>query len=229
MKKHLILLHGALGQQSHFNGIIEPLSEQFQIHTFDFDGHGNNGKDILFSIQHFSDNLKDYIHQNQLQDVHIFGYSMGGYVALHTAIEIPDEINRIITLGTKMDWSKETAEKEIQMLDPDIIEKKVPNFAEKLAADHPAQDWKTVVRKTANMMEAMGNGERLSKEDFTKINCKVVLGIGTKDHMVSLEETEDIHMLLPQSEYIRLDGVKHVLERINPEIIQQFILEYMKD
>ena len=42
----------------------------------------------------------------------IFGYSMGGYVALHAARRHPERIGSIMTLGTKFAWDTPTAEKE---------------------------------------------------------------------------------------------------------------------
>ena len=47
------------------------------------------------------------------------GHSMGGYVALKLALKRPELVDRIITLGTKFNWTPEVAAKEVKMLNPD--------------------------------------------------------------------------------------------------------------
>ena len=54
---------------------------------------------------------------------------MGGYVALQLANKHPKYVQKIITLGTKFAWDKETAAKEVKMLNPEKIEEKIPAFA----------------------------------------------------------------------------------------------------
>lgn len=164
--KKLILLHGALGTQSHFNELAEELKKTYEVYTLNFDGHGGKESSSDFSIELFTQNLLDFIGDNSLEQASIFGYSMGGYVALNAAIISPKKIGRIITLGTKFDWSLESAEKEVKMLNPTIIEEKIPQFAEKLKKEHQPQDWKLVMTKTAKMMLDMGNGLRIDEKDF---------------------------------------------------------------
>ncbi len=81
---------------------------------------------------------------------------MGGYVGLNLAKEYPELVGRIVTLGTKFAWTKEVAEKEIKMLNPEKIAEKIPAFADRLKSIHTNNNWKEVVRKTARMMYGLG-------------------------------------------------------------------------
>ena len=108
MKPNLILLHGALGCADELATLKAILSEQFNIHSFDFDGHGTNTSNLDFSIDLFSENLNCFIEEHDLAPCHVFGYSMGGYVALKLASTDPEKIGKIVTLGTKFDWTPET-------------------------------------------------------------------------------------------------------------------------
>ena len=65
-------------------------------------------------------------------------------------------INSIVTFGTKFNWSKEAAAKEVKMLNPEVIEEKVPKFAQMLKDTHAPNDWKTLLHKTAAMMKGLG-------------------------------------------------------------------------
>lgn len=221
--KKLILLHGALGAQSHFNELAEELSKSFEVYTLNFDGHGGKESSDDFSIELFSQNLLDFIGENSLEQASIFGYSMGGYVALNAALLSPNKIGRIITLGTKFDWSLESAEKEVKMLNPTIIEEKIPQFAEKLKQEHQPQDWKLVMTKTAKMMLGMGNGLCINDKNFSKIEQDIILGIGSLDNMVSVDETARIAELLPNSKLVKLEGVKHPIDRIETAVLVNYI------
>ena len=79
------------------------------------------------------------MNENYIQTIDIFGYSMGGYVALWLARFYPDRVGKIFTLGTKLKWNDEEAEKEIKMLNPEKVELKVPAFAQQLAERHGEQ------------------------------------------------------------------------------------------
>jgi pimeloyl-ACP methyl ester carboxylesterase len=119
-----------------------------------FEGHGGLASDENFSIRLFTKNTQHFIEQNKLENINIFGYSMGEYVALNTAVQYPQLINKIVTLGTKFDWNPMSSANEVKMLNPSKIKGKIPHFAEKLKAEHAPLDWEIVIKKTAKMMLA---------------------------------------------------------------------------
>ena len=226
MKEKILLLHGALGSKVQFDKIIADLSDKYDTYTLNFEGHGDNQSSANFSMALFSKNVIDFLDDNNLDSINIFGYSMGGYVALNTALHSPYRIKTILTLGTKFNWSLDSAQKQIKMLDPEIIEEKVPHFAKHLESIH-GQSWKEVLGKTANMMLNMGKGNRLEKSDIKKIDHNIVLGLGSLDNMVSEEETINTSSLLQTARMEILDGVKHPIETVSPETIIAFIKKHI--
>lgn len=166
MNANLLLLHGALGCKDQFDPLAKILEDHFNLHLLNFEGHGGEHSDIHFSIDLFAGKTSDFIKENKIEGTNVFGYSMGGYVALKLALNQPGTINKIITLGTKFQWDETTAEKEIKMLNPENIELKVPQFAAELKRRHYPEDWKIVMKKTAGMMHALGNGQAMKLSDF---------------------------------------------------------------
>lgn len=224
MKETLLLLHGALGSKDHFCSLKKRLEETYDVYAINFEGHGGEESVNDFSIQLFTGNVIEFIETHSINDVHIFGYSMGGYVALNEALKIPKKVKKILTLGTKFNWDMESAEAEVKLLNPTKIEEKVPQFAENLRQLHAPQDWKVVMNKTADMMINMARGAKLFDDDFKKIHQHVVIGIGSLDNMVSYEESEYVSNLLPNAQLIQLEGVKHPIETIGTEELLHFIL-----
>ena len=225
MKGKLLLLHGALGSSIQFEAIAARLADSFEVLTLDFEGHG--GREIArdYSIDHFTENVVERLQKEE--SVQIFGYSMGGYVALKAAQIIPEKIDKIITLGTKFDWSEEAVEREVKMLDPDKIEEKVPQFASMLSKTHEPQDWKEVMRQTAGMMKRLADGERLREGDLSSIRVETVIGIGDRDHMVSERESKLASELLANAKLVVLANVKHPLEQVDTTVLQSFLLEHL--
>jgi len=223
MNKHIIFLHGALGTKDHFSQLEKELSG-YTVHSFNFLGHGGNSFPENMNMQAFVFQLANYISVNIPGDSHltIFGYSMGGYAALLLASEKTHKIDKIITLGTKIKWNPEISQKEIQMLNPSVIEEKLPAFAKELEVRHHPQDWKTLLSKTSEMMIDLGNNNYLSPSVLSTIDCDCKIMLGDKDKMVSLEETVEAFKAIKNSSLAILPSTLHPIEKVN---IQRLVFE----
>lgn len=231
LKPHLLLLHGALGssQQLTANGstegkpLVALLEKQYTIHLLDFEGHGGTSSDRPFAMEYFAENVLTYLDAKDIQLCEVFGYSMGGYVALKVAAISPGRISRITTLGTKFGWTPDVAAKETAFLVPELMQTKVAVFAKGLEETHAPADWKVVVTKTADMMRALGDRPELSETDLKRIQIPVRLLLGSEDHMVTKEETEHVKTLLPNATFQIVEGWKHPIERVGVEQLAELI------
>ncbi len=223
MKPKLLLLHGALGSKKQFKAINELLSDKFEIFDLDFEGHGGLETDEDFSMDLFANNVEVFLEESGTERINIFGYSMGGYVALNLALRNPTLVEKIVTLGTKFDWTEASAAKEVKMLNPEKIEEKIPHFANKLKEEHHPSDWKKLIRKTAKMMLDLGGGKRLEANDFKQINQEIIIGIGSLDKMVTFEESENASNLLPKGNIRLLENFPHPIEKIKPIELAEYI------
>ncbi len=153
----ILLLHGALGAQDQFDALAARLSENYAVHRLNFSGHGpDTVMPEAFLPEVFVNDVLQYLAERELDSVNIFGYSMGGYIALMLALRHPERVSAVLTLGTKMDWNPEAAAREAAMLNPDKILEKVPAFAKALQQRHGESRWRTVLEKTAGMMQYLG-------------------------------------------------------------------------
>ncbi len=164
--KSIILLHGAIGAKDQLEPLAVELKQRdYNVYTLSFSGHGQMLFQTEFGIKQFAHELSLFIKKNNLLQPTVFGYSMGGYVALYLAKQNPDLLGNIITLGTKFNWSPEIAQKEIRMLDSKTIIEKVPKFAETLKARH-GEDWEGLLKLTSDTMIALGNKNALASSVF---------------------------------------------------------------
>jgi esterase/lipase len=226
--KSIILLHGAIGAKDQLEPLAVALKQHdYEIYTLNFSGHGQVPFQNNFSIEQFSSELKQFIFDNNLYKPIVFGYSMGGYVALHLAHQQPELLGNIITLGTKFEWSPEIAQKEIKSLDPKTIVEKVPRFAETLQKRH-GPDWELLLHKTADMMMGLGISKTLSVNDFSSIHNRVLIGLADKDSMVSAEETIAVYKQLKSGFMYMLPFTKHPIETVNIPLLAGFISDFNK-
>lgn len=221
--QNIILLHGAIGAKDQLEPLAAELKQQgYNVFTLSFSGHGQTPFASNFGIEQFALELEQFIKINNLDKPTVFGYSMGGYVALYLAQRNPNILGNIITLGTKFEWSPEIAQKEVKMLDSKTIIEKVPKFAEALQKRH-GQDWELLLQKTAEMMLSLGNKNALTLNDFTTIENKVLIGLADKDTMVSLEETTAVYKQLKNGAMFMLPNTKHPIESVNVRLLVRII------
>lgn len=227
-KPSIIILHGAIGAASQMQPLKDCLAIQYDVHLLDFSGHG--GKEIPtdgFTIQNFAEDVLYYMQESNLEQVVLFGYSMGGYVAMYLAKHKPDKILGVLTLGTKYYWDEETAAKEIKMLNADRIEEKLPSFAVVLAARHAPNSWKEVLGLTVNMLQQLGSNNVLSKSAYQHIQCPCCIMRGANDMMVTKEEGEFVNERLQKGCLIELGDTPHPIEKVNVNILKQQVDAFM--
>lgn len=226
--KNIILLHGAIGAKDQLESLSQELQSQgFSVSSFSFSGHGQVPFQNNFGIEQFALELEEFIKTHNLHQPTVFGYSMGGYVALYLAHQQPALLGSIITLGTKFEWTPEIAQKETKMLDSKIIIEKVPKFAEALKIRH-GNDWEMLLQKTAEMMIGLGNNNVLSLHNISAIENKVMIGLADKDTMVSLEETTAVFKQLKNGSMHMLPNTKHSIETVNVKLMSNIINEFLQ-
>jgi pimeloyl-ACP methyl ester carboxylesterase len=219
MKLTLLLLHGALGSPVTLEPLAELLSADFTVKTFAFAGHGGREVNLeTFTLPHFAEEVLAFLQMHETtpatNPAHVFGYSMGGYAALLAAHREPARFTSITTLGTKLDWSPESAAAETRFLEPEKMQAKVPAFVEQLRQRHAPADWAAVVRATSSMMVAAGAAPPLAAADFAALQIPVQVLMGDGD--LTAERGDASKILaeqLPQGHYTVLPNTPHPIER----------------
>lgn len=225
----LLLLHGALGSKDQLLPLADLLSNSFTVHTPDLEGHGTNCCiNTIFSIGSFGDDVARYLKQNNISKTSIFGYSMGGYVAMWLAKNHPALVDKVITLATKFHWDETTAAKEMKMLHAETLEAKVPAFAEQLSKRHGAAHWKNMLQQTSDMLYRLGNNNTLKLPDYSTIHIPCLLLLGDRDKMVSVEETIAVQRSLPQAQYRLLTNTAHPIEQVDAGKLAGIIRDFIE-
>ena len=96
----LVLLHGGFGATEMFGGLLPTLTAEHQVIAVDLQGHGRTADiDRPWRIESMADDIAALIAHLGLGKAAIMGYSLGGAVALQTAIRHPELIERLIVVS----------------------------------------------------------------------------------------------------------------------------------
>lgn len=206
------------------------LQEHFTLFIPDFPGHGGRAQPSAdWSMDLFARDLLAQVNTAEIASGHFFGYSMGGYVALTLARMAPERVGKVFTLGTKFDWTPETAVREVKMLNPDKMLEKIPHFVGLLKERHAPSDWREVVRRTAGMMEDLGQGAALGEKELGAIAQEVIIARGSEDAMVAEEETNWAAACIPHADGLFLEGQPHPFEKMDPQVVAGSLISFLKN
>ncbi|CAH0266483.1 Tropinesterase [Arthrobacter sp. Bi26] len=94
----LLLLHGGLFDiEQQFGALLPGLSAGRRVIAMDFQGHGRTSDiDRPLNTRDLASDVVGLLEHLEVREVDIFGFSVGGAVALHLAVNRPDLIRKLI-------------------------------------------------------------------------------------------------------------------------------------
>ena len=96
----LVLLHGGVGSTGSFSEIMPSLSNSRQVIAVDLQAHGRSA-DINrpLSYEAMADDIAALMKYLGIKKADVMGYSLGGGVALRTAIQHPDLVKKLVVVS----------------------------------------------------------------------------------------------------------------------------------
>jgi pimeloyl-ACP methyl ester carboxylesterase len=99
----LILLHGGLGSGEMFGPILPVLTAGHQVIAVDLQGHGRTADiDRPLSIELMAGDIAALIKHLGLEKPDVMGYSLGGGVAMLTALRHPEVVGRLVAVSANI-------------------------------------------------------------------------------------------------------------------------------
>jgi pimeloyl-ACP methyl ester carboxylesterase len=99
----LILLHGGLGSGEMFGPVLPQLAERHQVVAVDLQGHGRTADiDRPIDVRLMAGDIAALIDHLGLDRPDVVGYSLGGGVALLTAVRFPARVRRLVSVSANI-------------------------------------------------------------------------------------------------------------------------------
>jgi pimeloyl-ACP methyl ester carboxylesterase len=99
--KPLVLLHGGFGSVEMFGPNVELLAANHEVIGVDLQSHGRSpAADRPMRFETMAGDIAELIRTMGLERASIMGFSLGGAVALRTAIQHPEVVERLVLVST---------------------------------------------------------------------------------------------------------------------------------
>lgn len=96
----VIFLHGWLGSWRYWFPSMEAVSRDFRAFSFDFWGFGGSQRQhATGGIEVYSSQVIQFLDALGIDRVMLVGHSMGGMVAMKTALDYPERVLQVVTVG----------------------------------------------------------------------------------------------------------------------------------
>lgn len=215
----LVVLHGAYMSIPSMGDIISPLAANRQVIAPEFQGHGRTA-DIARPLRYESmaDDVAALMEHIGVEQADIFGYSMGGNVALQVAIRHPERVRKLVvaSAGISTDGWHPGLMETIGSFTPDVFAGS-PMEAEYLRLAPNPENFPRLVEK---LIELDTQEFHWSPEAIRAIAAPTLLIFGDAD-IITLEHIVEMFRLrgggvngdvtgLPDARLAVLPGTTHV-------------------
>ena len=218
----VVFFHGGLSQTSHWDAEILPaIEDEFHPFAYDRTAHGFTG-DRVGSL-HFDYQVKEaiaYLETVVQEPAHLIGYSDGGIIALLVAIERPDLVRSVVTLGANFHHSGTLP---------------LPDFAGTVSEEEQAEynqtspdAPETLVQKIKKMIDIWHSEPTLEKADLLNIQCPVLVMAGDDD-VIAHNHTIELFENIPLGQLAILPGTSHQFIKEKPALAQLLMREFLED
>lgn len=217
---HLTLLHGARANTSQLAPLGGALDSHCTPFVPDLIGHGGRPIPDVFSIEALADDVLAQLDREGINATYLFGYSIGGYIALHLARHHPERVLGVITLATKIVFDPPTVDFWTHL---SSVERIRDTQRDEMDRRHPGQNWDRQVSGLADMYRALGRRAPLSDHDFTRIHTPALIISASNDQLVPWPEALHLANLIPGAHGFTFAGKAHPLNMIPVEFLASII------
>lgn len=94
----LVILHGLFGSLTNWSSISKRLAARYSVFAVDQRNHGGSPHTDNMSYPLMADDLRELMQQQEIEQAHVLGHSMGGKTAMQYAIAFPDLVDKLVVV-----------------------------------------------------------------------------------------------------------------------------------
>ncbi len=251
---YLLMLHGFTGKGANFKEMLKGFTEleSYTIILIDQLGHGNTdipSNPQRYRMEHATADLKEMMDRLGISSVSLYGYSMGGRLALSFALTYPEMVKKLVLesaspgLALKEDRynRKQADEKLAEKIQHEGLQAfmefwtSIPLFqsqkqlSEKTKAEILEQRMNNSTLGLANSLLGMGTGVQSSYwEQLHQIDFPVLLSAGEWDgKFISI--AQEMNKRIEKSHFIKISGAGHAIHVEQPRKFGKIVSEFLSN
>lgn len=192
----LALIHGGFGVVGMFAPLLPQLAEVRRVIVVELQGHGHTADvDRPLSFEGLADDVAALIHDLGLAQADVLGYSLGGGVALQTAVRHPDAVRKLVIVSApcRSDGWYPAVLAGQRAVDADLAKSWIGSpMQQAYAAVAPRpEDWPTLAAKTGQLLRR----EYDWSEAVAALRAPVLIVMGDADSISPAHAVEFFRLL----------------------------------
>jgi len=222
----LVLLHGAFLTVESWGKLVPELARSRQVIAPELQGHGHTADvDRPLGFPQMAEDVAALLREIKIERADVYGYSMGGTVALALAARHPAVVRKLIVQGStynKDGWEPE-AFKQFSALPPDFAPPPLKDPYDKVAPD--PKHWPVLVAKLKEM--EMGF-EGLPESDLKGITAPTLIIMGDREGLRP-EQAVAMYRLIPKAQLAIVPGADHFLLFTRPDFVLTLMTTFLQE
>jgi len=241
----LLLVAGLASDSQSWQPVLDTLAADFKVIVFDNRGVGRTTpQEAATSITRMADDCVGLARQLGIEKFHLLGHSMGGFIALETAIRFPDRVDKLIVAAAAAtdsarnhylfaDWA---ADRNAGM-DPErwfcnffywiftagfFDDSKSVQAALRFALDYPYPQSPAAFDKQVRAMADFDCRKR-----FCSVHAKTLVLAGGEDLLFPPGVCRELARTIPQAEFSQIEGAAHSIFIEKPKDFTAAVLGFL--
>lgn len=226
----LLVLHGAAGcTLDETAPLMRRLESAFHLVGVDLSGHGASafptGRDL--SLDLFVEDARMALDALDLASVHVFGFSLGGGVALQLAHRHPALVDRLALLQTNVRWTQAQVSRMKERLDPEGIRERAPAQADRIQTRHeqPAR----LLRQLRAFIETLPDTSEVLSGILPDLSAPTLVGAVDQDPLFGPDTPRALQRGLPNARLAILPGEHHNLAEASLSLVVPLLRQHFLD
>lgn len=211
----LLLLHGNGQNIGEFEQQIDLFKEKYKVIAVDTRGQGKSTTDTSRYTYHlFAKDMYELLNQLGLDSVNILGWSDGGNTGLIMAMQYPEKVKRLATMGANI------------FINTDAI--KAPIFREiNKQLKQLGKDTSAKALNDRRLMHLLLEEPNMKFEDLSTIHCPVLVMAGEND-LIREQHTRGIAQHIAGAQLVIFPKGTHYIPQENAPLFNKTVLEFLK-
>lgn len=217
---------------------IRQFKQDYQVIALDFNGHGQSGASLPFTIEEAARDALRVLDQVGVAKAHIVGISMGGHVAMEMVKQAPERIQTMVLADTWAYMEPAIREERTKLRMGRLREIGMEEFSGELAKNSLAacativqvNRLDSIIQCTAETYEsAWGAVHGVDFRDvLPTIQVPVTVLVGDEDKSTPLPYAQEIAGAIPGSVLEVVPNGGHLSHITNPEFFNTQIMQMIK-
>ncbi|MGW4767385.1 alpha/beta fold hydrolase [Nocardia sp. NPDC004278] len=222
----LVLLHGGGNGADSWQGQIPELAKYFRVHVPERRGHGRTPDvDGPISFQVMAEDTAAFLDTLGIGAAHVVGWSDGGIVGVLVALNRPDLVRKLVTIGAYVNRDGETVGAR-QLFEEPACSRLAAVLREGYAASPDGIDhFPVLFDKLLRMWREEPN---IAIGDLARIHAPTLVMQGDDDG-VTVEHSFAMAVALPDAQLAVIPGASHGVPMEKPELVNRLILDFLDD